>query len=225
MKHDHASLNPVVLQRIKKTFRKRVFQLIYEGYVRLKNNDKDYSQAIEEAISHDLKEEIEKFSEDDNLPRKFQQWVQKFSVYCESPISPHGEIGRRRPRLDIRFRSGERPFPTFVFEAKRLYSASKSADYFGNNGIERFWNETGYPVNTFGEAGMLGYIQNKDVTYWIDSLKKQFEKRRGALHACEHSNWEPAIQIKELQHTFYTQHQPTGKKEVVIIFHLLLLFR
>ena len=133
-----------VWNKYKEVFHRRVFQLVYEGYVRLKNNGKDYSVAIEETISHDLAEEIEKFLEADKPP----DWAPTFSVQCERPISPHGEVGRSRPRLDICIRSGERPFPKFVFEAKRLrHDETESNDYFGKEGIERFWNESRYPVN------------------------------------------------------------------------------
>jgi hypothetical protein len=220
---DIVLLDPAVQEKYEKTFRKRVFHLVYEGYVRLNKNGKDYSVAIEESISHDLADEIENFSRDCQAPR-WSRWCEKFSVHRERPVSPHGEEGRSRPRLDIRIRSGESPIcPEFVFEAKRLRHDTESADYFGEEGMECFWNGT-YPINIFREAGMLGYIQNKDAAHWTDWLKKHFEKRRSALHVCIDSDWELTIQFQKLQHTFCTQHQPIVDEERVIIFHLLLPF-
>ena len=219
--HSFSGLDPVIQEKFKKAFRKQVFRLVYEGYVLLMKRNKDYSKAIEEEISHDLAGEIEKFSEDGNPPR----WVQKFSVQCEKPISPHGEIGRSRPRLDIWIRSGARPYyPKFVFEAKRLRHVTRPADYFGDEGVECFWNGTGYPVNTAGGAGMLGYIQDEDVTHWVVWLEERFERRREVLHICEGSGWEPAVQINELPHTFCTHHQPNANEKPIVLFHLLLSF-
>jgi len=197
-----------------------VFLLIYEGHIRIKNNGKDYSCVIEEEITHDLSDGVENFLESDKAPA----WVQKFSIQCERPISPHGKVGRSMPRLDIRIRSGEAPFPKFVFEAKRLRHNTRPADYFGSDGIERFWNGTGYPVNLFNEAGMIGYVQNRDTVHWNNWLKERFEKRRDALHASKGSDWESAIQVTELSDTFCTRHQPDANEEPIVIFHLLLLF-
>ena len=162
------------------------------------------------------------FLEDDDSPR----WVTSFDVHCEKPISPQGEVGKSRPKLDISIRSGKRPFyPKFVFEAKRLrHDDTESVDYFGEEGMECFWNESGYPVNIFREAGMLGYIQDKNATHWVDWLKKHFEKRRSTLHVCNDTGWEPTIQFKKIQHTFCTQHQPIVDEERIFIFHLLLPF-
>ena len=219
--HVPASLNPAISNKFKERFRRHVFRLVYEGYVQLKGNDKDYSTVIEEDISHDLTEGIDCFLKADKSP----PWVEKLSVQCEPPISPHGEVGRNRPRLDIKIRSGERPHcATFVFETKRLRHAMRPADYFGKEGIERFWNASGYPVNTYGEAGMLGYIQDEDTAHWISWLKERFEERRGALHTCKGFGWEYAIQVNELPETFCTCHQPSVNGEPIIIFHLLLLF-
>lgn len=207
--------------KIKNCFRKRVFRLVHEGYVRLKEQDKDYAKSIEEDISHDLTEGIKNFLDGDRSPR----WVEKFGVQCEKPISPHGETGRSRPRLDICIRSGERPLcPTFVFEAKRLYQGTESNDYFGNEGIQRFWNGIGYPLNVFYEAGMLGYVQNKDCVHWSNLLQEQFEKRRSKLSASQCSKWKQDVPIKELQYSYRTIHKPNDREEEISIFHILLSF-
>ena len=52
-----ACLDPAVCGKIKKAFRRHVFRLIYEGYLRMKKRPKDYSRVIEEDISHDLCDE------------------------------------------------------------------------------------------------------------------------------------------------------------------------
>ena len=209
-------------QKSRDRFRKRVFRLVHEGYSRLRNQGKNYTNSVEEEISHDLTEEIEKFLGADDSPR----WVEKFSVYREHPISPHGEVGIQRPRLDILIRSGEKQHcPMFVFEAKRLrYSSTKPSDYFGKKGIQCFWNEKGYPINVFREAGMLGYIQNKDVNYWVDWLKIHFEKRRENLHVSNQSGWDHSVQSEELQNIFCTRHQPNVQDDIIVMFHLLLVF-
>src|SRR5207245_10526881 len=44
-----------------------------------------------------------------------------YAIHNEKPISPAGELGKKRPRLDIQIeRCGVRPKPHFTFEAKRL---------------------------------------------------------------------------------------------------------
>lgn len=201
-------------------FRRRVFRLVHEGYSRLKNQDKDYSGSIEEDISHDLTDEIENFLEDDHAPG----WVEKFDVHRERPISPHGETGIRRPRLDIRIRSGERPYyPEFVFEAKRLRQGTKSRGYFGDEGMQSFRDGTGYPVNIFYEAGMLAYVQDKDYDHWTNWLRKHFENWKDELSVVERSEWERDIQIKELPYSYRTDHKSEGDK-MISIFHILLSF-
>ncbi len=207
-------------ERYRNQFRKRVFRLVQEGYVRLRNRDKDYSGSIEEDISHDLCKEIENFLEYDK-----SRWVEKFNVQCERPISPHGEVGRSRPRLDIRIRSGERPFcPIFVFEAKRLRQGGNSNDYFGNGGVQRFWNGTGYPINVFREAGMLGYVQNMEPDHWANYLKEYLDNHKNDLHVCKRLGWDQAVQIKGIPYAFSTSHRPDPQSDAIVIFHLLLSF-
>lgn len=209
-------------QKYRDRFRRRVFRLTHEGYSRLKNRDKDYTESIEEEISHDLTEEIENFLEDDHVPG----WVEKFDVHRERPISPHGETGIRRPRLDIRIRSGERPYcPTFVFEAKRLRQETESRDYFGEDGMQSFWDETGYPVNVFYEAGMLGYVQNGNCDHWVKWLQKHFENWKTRLSIAKQCKWERDIQTKELPYSYRTKHHLDDQDEVISIFHVLLEFR
>ena len=202
-----------------KKFRKHVFQLMYEGYAPLLKNDKDYTGIEEEEVSHDLVGNIEAYFATDNAPK----WVEKFSVSLEHPISPNGEIGRKRPKLDIRIRTGQRPCPNFVFESKRLNQNTESAEYFGDDGMRAFLVENKYPVNAINEAGMLGYVQTKNVSQWIQWLRKHFKKRTDVFSLPD-SDMDLETVIKQLPHTYRSKHKPGHCQGEITIFHVLLVF-
>ena len=102
-----------------------------------------------------------------------------YAVHNEKPTSPTGELGKKRPRLDIQIeRCGIRPKPLFTFEAKRLRDdATCSASdtmrlYLGGDGISRFVRGKYAPESS--EAAMLGCVQAHDAQFWFDKVAGAF---------------------------------------------------
>lgn len=114
-----------------------------------------------------------------------------YAVHNEKPTSPTGELGKKRPRLDIQIeRCGVRPKRFFTFEAKRLRddAASSASDtmreYLGGDGIGRF--VSGHYVPESREAAMLGCIQAHDAEFWFNRVSFAFETdalNGGAMYA------------------------------------------
>lgn len=103
-----------------------------------------------------------------------------YSVHNEKLISPSGELGKKRPRLDIQIqRNGIRPKPCFTFEAKRLRDDTSSTvkdtmrQYLGDDGVRRF--VIGRYAQESLEAAMLGCIQAHDAEFWFDQISNAFD--------------------------------------------------
>lgn len=103
-----------------------------------------------------------------------------YSIHNEKLISPSGELGKQRPRLDIQIqRNGIRPKPNFTFEAKRLRDDKSSSasdtmrQYLGDDGIRRFVG--GRYASESLEAVMLGCIQAHDAEFWFDQVSSAFD--------------------------------------------------
>src|SRR5437588_299610 len=84
-----------------------------------------------------LSEAIDSRIDHPETPERFAH----YSVHNERPVSPRGETGKQRPKLDIQIeRCGVRPRWRYTFEAKRLRddagsSASHSlSEYLGDDG-------------------------------------------------------------------------------------------
>jgi hypothetical protein len=191
---------------IYETFRKRVFTILFNGYLIMRQKREDFSNTIEEGITGMLCDCMENYL---NNPDS-EEWVICYSIHQEHPISSNNETGRRRKRLDIRFRCGEtRPGNEFIFEAKRLNNNISLQKYLGSEGIQRFLNGR-YPVNKKGEAAMLGYVQSKDIKFWIKRLSNNLKLEQYSI-------------IPELTDTFRSCHKQLTEKQVVL-FHILLDF-
>jgi hypothetical protein len=98
-----------------------------------------------------------------------------YGIHNEKPTSPTGELGKKRPRLDIQIeRNGMRPKPHFTFEAKRLRDDTSSSvsdtmrEYLGAGGIGRF--VTGRYAPESIEAAMLGCVQARSAEFWFDQV-------------------------------------------------------
>ena len=97
--------------------------------------------------------------------------------YCigdQEPLSPGGELGNDRLRLDISvIRSGIKPRLSFVFEAKRLRTgAFPIGKYIGAGGMGDFIS--GRYASKCPEAAMIGLYQNRDIGYWHAELHRAF---------------------------------------------------
>ena len=114
-----------------------------------------------------------------------------YAVHNERPTSPRGQLGKKRPKLDIQIeRCGVRPKPRFTFEAKRLRDDIKCSvsdtmrEYLGVDGLLRFVGGRYTPESI--EAAMLGCIQARDAEFWFNQIDDAFdtdERRGGKLYA------------------------------------------
>jgi hypothetical protein len=193
-------------------FRKRVFTLLFVGYSQVRKEGNDLSCSKEDDITARIFTAIEKYLDDKESPK----WSIPFEVHEQRPHSPHGEVGNQRKKLDIFIKGGDRNIEKiqFVFETKRLNKITREDDYFGNKGMQRFLSGN-YPINTYREAAMIGYMQNKDIQYWKDWLERHFYAKK--------IEYKQSTIINELQVTFRTCHnQILG--EQIILFHVLLDF-
>src|SRR5208337_5586090 len=95
-----------------------------------------------------------------------------YEVREQVPLNVHEKHGKRRPKMDIeveRHRRGIRP--CLGFEAKRLGRGETVGGYLGSEGLTAFL--TGYYPTTHGEAGMLGYIQERTNDEWSAKLARE----------------------------------------------------
>jgi hypothetical protein len=92
----------------------------------------------------------------------------------QEPVSPNGEMGNDRLRLDINvIRTGLKPRLSYIFEAKRLRTGSFTiGKYTGTGGMGDFL-ECRYGEGC-PEAAMVGLLQNKDADYWFGELQRSF---------------------------------------------------
>lgn len=95
-----------------------------------------------------------------------------YYVADQQPISPAGELGLARRRLDIHVVENglAQRKPRFTFEAKRMRDVPQATEkqsidgYVGPEGLGRFINET-YAAES-GQAGMLGLVEAHNCRHW-----------------------------------------------------------
>jgi hypothetical protein len=117
-----------------------------------------------------------------------------YSVHNERPITPAGERGKDRPKLDVQIeRCGVRPKRFYTVEAKRLRDDGKASaattlsHYFGKDGVGRF--VSGHYEADGVEAAMLGCIQAHNAAFWFERFEAIFASDtasgRGKFRLCE----------------------------------------
>jgi len=161
---------------------------------------------------------------DPQTPERFTM----YSVHNEQPISPHGELGKNRPRLDIQIeRCAARPKRYFTVEAKRLRddTISSVADtlvhYLGDEGVGRFIaaRYAGESV----EAAMLGCIQAHDARFWFERIAGAFTQDKASGHnlfcLIEELSWE--MVIPDLPDEAASSHKRNGR-DPIRLFHILV---
>ncbi len=92
----------------------------------------------------------------------------------ERPVNDGKRFGKHRFKIDILIREPHRgrPQAVFAFEAKRLCTGSHPiSQYVGADGVGCFLNEN--YVSDMPEAGMIGYVQNRDIAYWQNQLESK----------------------------------------------------
>jgi hypothetical protein len=172
-----------------------------------------------------LSQHIDQRLESLHTPHRFRVYV----VYNEKPTSPGGQLGKRRPRLDIQImRTGcAPPRPHFTFEAKRLRDDSKASpsdtirQYLGKDGLSRFL--TGLYVPESVEAAMLGCMQARDAEFWFTQIENAFQAdiaNGSADYRCTTSLTSAAIS-KDLPHECVSEHV-RASGTVFRMFHILI---
>jgi len=162
-----------------------------------------------------------------NSPETAERFM-LYSVHNEKPTSPKGQLGKKRPKLDIQIeRCGIRPKPYFTFEAKRLRDDTNCSvndtlrEYLGVEGLIRFVSAR-YAFESV-EAAMLGCMQAHDAKFWFDQVGNAFEtdeKNGGALYAAI-SKLQQATVIKDLPNERVSLHARSSGVSIQI-FHLFI---
>lgn len=124
----------------------------------------------EPSITGLLAQAMKKRLDDASTPQAYDHYW----IGDQEPVSPAGELGNDRLRLDITvIRTGMKPRLTYVFEAKRLKTGSFTiGKYTGAGGMGDFL-ECRYGGDC-PEAAMVGLMQNRDAEYWFTELKRAF---------------------------------------------------
>jgi len=99
-----------------------------------------------------------------------------YTIGDQEPISPSGQMGNDRLRLDLCVtRSGTKPRLRYIYEAKRLRTGGfPIGQYVGPSGIGDFLE--GRYGKESPEAVMIGLFQNKDARYWQKELHRSFDE-------------------------------------------------
>jgi hypothetical protein len=99
-----------------------------------------------------------------------------YSSGDQQPVSPEGQLGNNRLRLDITvIRNGIRPRLTFIMEAKRLRTGGfPIGKYVGDGGMGDFI-DCRYGADQ-PEAAMVALFQNRDSSYWHSELRRMLEE-------------------------------------------------
>jgi hypothetical protein len=146
-----------------------------------------------------------------------------YTIGDQVPISPSGQLGNDRLRLDISvIRSGVRPRLSYIFEAKRLQTGAYTiGKYVGEGGIGDFIAcryASDYP-----EAAMIGLLQNKDFSYWHSELHRTFDDDRKSKdpHLGIHKPLKAVSVLPGLGNELVSQHIRKNKK-LLDLFHIFL---
>lgn len=171
-----------------------------------------------------LAEAMEERIDSPKTPERFMY----YAVHNEAPTSPAGELGKKRPKLDIRIeRCGVRPKAHFTFEAKRLRDDPKCGSsetmrkYLGTEGVLRFI--TGRYARESIEAAMLGCIQAHDANFWFEQLGSAFDsdtENGGPLYAVTEDLRRITV-IPDLADESVSGHSRT-RSTPIRIFHLFI---
>jgi hypothetical protein len=207
------------IDKYQEIFRVRVHQLLAWAYTEIKDKQK-LNEMDEPSITGLIAEAIDRKLQDPNIPQGYQHYY----VGDQTPVTPNGELGNKRLKLDIRIGSTDiRPNPRFVFEAKCLKTGTSTiGKYVGKEGMGAFLSGEYSQGNP--EAAMLGLIQNKDVKYWHAELyrsfdeDKQFFNPKLKIKKCL-SNSAVIIEIKDELESVHLRNDDT----IIRIFHIFLI--
>ena len=200
-------------QRVRTSLRRHAHQLVAAGYALL--TPSAYATWKEPDITGELCRAIAEYMASDAAPR----WITQYALRDDPKLNVAGKLGESRPRIDIeleRVQRGQRPL--FRFEAKRMGPNHPVSKYLGSEGLGAFLSNY-YPL-THPEAGMLAYIQEKDLRHWTSSLKV-------AMSSNPELRLKTPGMVKEILaqglNTWRTEHHRSSG-DTLMIWHTLLLF-
>lgn len=199
-------------------FREDSHQLIFDGFQRAKA--RITSNQKEDEITGLIAEEIDSIFADSATPIRIRKF---YSIEEQPPLRDplKKKKGLNRSRADIRVRTTSLlPPARYLFEAKRLSTRTHpSSGYLGLGGVHQLLNDASYVMGAI-EACMIGYVQNKDVTYWLNDLHSNLH---GDFHSMLNtkSGFSPRQILPSMPDTRVTTHT-NSNNELVYIYHILL---
>lgn len=210
---DHNGASILLHEAYTYEFRIHAITLIVLGYRRL--SIKSFTTAEEDDITGELVRSIRLLAADPTSP----EWVDRYEIREQVPQNVAGVLGKRRPRMDIEVERHNRgPRPCFGFEAKRLGRGKGLSNYLSSEGLGAFLS--GHYPTTHGEAGMLGYVQEKDIQHWSDGLAKKLAAGRYQLSSGGELK---ALTLMSGMPCYCSGHTNSSGKPLLIV-HLLLAF-
>ncbi len=214
-----ASGRPPRSSAYRESFLRDVYRLVAGGYLSL--TLEDLAEKEEPAITGLLVAAIEGVLDDPRSP----DWVERYAIQEEKPIQEVGALreGKSRSRVDIEIESsGRRPRPRFQLEAKRLRETdSKSiSSYLGPEGLGCFL--AGHYAGTYGQAGMLGYVQTGSEPSWASGIHEKLRRNAGRYQlasGCDGLRHHRLV--PEIEHSYLSSHVRRAAGEIEI-HHILL---
>jgi hypothetical protein len=201
----------------RKSLRRHAHELIAMGYQALCAEDFEKSQEPE--ITGELVRAMREVLEKDTAP----PWAEYYAIHDDPALNVPGKRGKTRPRVDIEFERVTHGIrPRLRFEAKRLGRNYGVTKYLGADGLGCFTSGK-YPL-THPEAGMLGYVQNRDEAVWASKLATALSQKPDTYWAIDDILWEQHRITPRLVHTYHSKHYCQALGEGIDIFHILLRF-
>ncbi len=189
--------------------------LIWLGYRRLKIAA--LCTAEEDDITGELVRAMKLVVQDPSSP----DWVDHYEIREQVPQNVAEKRGKRRPKMDIEVERHQRgPRPCLGFEAKRLGRGAAIGGYLGSEGLGAFLG--GYYPTTHGEAGMLGYVQEKTRDEWSARLGQELSVN-SSRHRIARGGELQAFHVEVAMPAFRSGHTDTAGKPLLVI-HVLLAF-
>jgi hypothetical protein len=204
---------PILHEEYKYALRVHAVSLIILGYRRLGVGS--LTSAEEDDITGELVRSIKLVVADPASP----EWVEHYEIREQVPQNVSNKLGKRRPRIDIEIERNIRgPRPCLGFEAKRLGRGARLSDYLGTDGLGAFLS--GHYPTTHGQAGMLGYVQEKNTDHWLNRLSQEFDQ--GKHQVTTEGGWKMLNPI--LETPLYVSGHSDSNGKLLSIVHLLLPF-
>lgn len=146
-------------------FIKHIHNILYEGYVRMKNKHVYNTTSVENEITWLLYNEMDGYLNDRSCPNIYKNYF----VSQQDPTRSTVQGNTVNGIIDIQFEcSSKKPRPHLTFEAKRLRKPDFTIGDYINEGLVRFIS--GKYADDHRVAGMLGYMQSDDDAYWFMML-------------------------------------------------------